>query len=730
MSESGPIISEDECNLDLQEKSEDLYDNITFFCRTEIKPKEPLDRFFYYKHGCSITHKFDYTFDKVHSKFDNASAYQKKHREFVVNYYFGGLIYQCKNYPNFTINLVNLKEQMGTVIFEMLYNISSQNLYRYCKFPFEFHKTQCNLGIDNEIFYNSYGFSICNNPKDRKNDDTWPLLSIIYTAFMQGNDTHFVEAFSDNNYPSLSDYSLKMLYELVAYDKYSVNHRRNIKYQSIIKHLREARHILGSSFILDSFALTAIQAHNLFSKECYFTYDEEEKTTSVVCDDNKFHNENNNGNMFYIFVEFNIYRLIVVFILIIFGLFINVYFIVLLKDSWKLLNCENQILMSSFVGAYLIYLITKIHHYIRPYFYDDFLKKNLESHFENDPGISMVNKTFSLLVWTFLYTFKESGVTIAIEETIFRSMNKLTCIIGFVIMINTFADMLFILKHKGKKHFVSYYKLSSTFIGLCFLGLAILASFIASSIFTHVSIYDTSEKFYQMQFQKTAYLQICKYSDSLINAKTGIAIHSWTSFIFSLFYTFVTVLFLLYYKLEQRTSYIDCDIDNLPNLKVTVYSLVGCYITYVISNGYYDYKNMILLTSEGETTDDQRTFDIAQHAMIFQTFSILFMINPIVQPIFIILSIKEMTKQHCVYWKRFWEIGLYKNITNLLWYPIETVYLFIKNFHCKRNSSKKRKKSIRKNPNIVEMTKKFPKYPSFTAALQKQLEIESIPNSN
>ncbi|CEF70737.1 Hypothetical protein SRAE_X000006800 [Strongyloides ratti] len=709
--------------------AESLLLNVSNQCVLNIKAETDLERFFHRKHSCTTLNKFDHLIETKYSKenFENKQYYLRKHKTIFKHYIYGGLNFLCKSYNNYTIKSEKLSkmEQLGINIFEILFNTTSVNLKRFCDFPREHHKDKCDIDLDNQLFYGTYGFKICSDGNIRTFFATWPVFSIVYSAFMQKNNTDIIEALSGKNYPFLSDSSIEMLYNLVAYDEYTVYHRRNIKYQSIIKHLREARQMLASSFILDSFSLTALQTHKMFSGNCRFIHKSEEVGSTIVdCNKERTSNENIDKNMFNIFVEYYIFSTIIVVILIIIGLFINCYFAVLLKDCWKKLNCENKILMTSFVIAYLIFLAVKFFHYLRPYFYGDFMEKKFIKHTETYPGISMVNKTYSLLTWTILYTFKETGLIVAIEETIFRSMNKLTCIIGFVIMINTFADMLFRLKNKKEKiRRMSYFKLSSTVIVSYLLGICILILVVVSSIFTYNSMNEISEIVHKMQVEKFAYLEICKYSNSFNEGKKGMNMYSWTSFSFLLIYTLLTIFFLLYYKLEQKTTNIELTFSNIQNLKSTVYSLVGGYITYIIANGYLDFKNIhYLMGSNGEGSDYDRTFEIAQHTMLYQIFSILLLINPIIQPILIILRLTEMKKQHCIYWNRFWEIGLSENITNMLWYPVVKIYLFFKYLNCRKCQSNIKNTKIRKNHTVFSMEKKFPRYPTFTASLKKNIE--------
>uniref|UniRef100_A0AAF5DP46 G-protein coupled receptors family 1 profile domain-containing protein n=1 Tax=Strongyloides stercoralis TaxID=6248 RepID=A0AAF5DP46_STRER len=721
-------ISEEECNGNLEEMAKILFDNVTRHCDDQnTQTKTKLELFLLDKHSCATLNKFKHSLltKNVNGK-ENKKYYAKKHRRIFEHYIYGGLNFLCKtnNMYNITNKNFTKMQQLGINIFEILFNTTSINLKRFCDFPRKHHKNKCDVDLDNELFYGTYGFKICLDGNHRTFFATWPVFSIVYSEFMQKNNTNIIEIFSGENYPYLSDASIEMLYKFVAYDEYTVYHRRNVKYQSIIKHLREARQMLVSPFILDSIFLTAIQAHKMFSGNCRFFHKSVEYgSTMVDCDKKQSNEEYKDKNIFYVFVEYYICSTIIVIILLFIGFFINIYFAVLLNDCWKKLNNENKILMTSLVLAYLIFLIVKLFHYLRPYFYNDFMEKNFIKHTETYPGISMVNKTYSLLTWTILYTFKETGILIAIEETIFRSMNKLTCIIGFVIMINTFADMLFRIKNKHEQKSISYYKLSSTLIVSYLLGICILVLVVVSSIFTYNSMDGISEIVHKMQVEKFAYLKICKYSNTFNEGKKGMNMYSWTSFIFVIFYTLLTILFLLYYKLEQKTTNIELTFSNIKNLKATVYSLVGGYITYIIANGYLDYKNILyLMGSKDGKNDYDRTFEMAEHTMFYQIFSILLLINPIVQPILIILRLTEMKKQHCIYWSRFWEIGLSENITNMLWYPITKIYLFFKYLNCRKCHSNIKNKKIKKNHNIVVMEKKFPKYPTFTTSLKKNIQ--------
>uniref|UniRef100_A0A0N5CAA3 G_PROTEIN_RECEP_F1_2 domain-containing protein n=1 Tax=Strongyloides papillosus TaxID=174720 RepID=A0A0N5CAA3_STREA len=378
-------------------------------------------------------------------------------------------------------------------------------------------------------------------------------------------------------------------------------------------------------------------------------------------------------------------------------------------------------LMTGFVGAYLILVMVKIFHYIRPYFYVNFLKKDLESHFDNYPGSSMVNKTYSLLVWTIMHTFKETRIEIAIEETVFRSMNKLTCIIGFVIMINTFFNILFKIKTRKIKRIPFSHKLSPISIASCFTGITILILIVASSIFTYNSMNGISDVIHKMEQEKLAYLHICKFSNSLNQGYIGISIYAYTSIVFAVLYTILTISFFLYYKLEKRSANDKKVFADIENLKVTVYTLVGGYLVYIAAHGFLDYKNTrALLESDNiGKNGENRTFEISENAMQYQVLSLIQLLNPIIQPVLVILRLVELRKQHCIYWNRFWEVGLFANINNMLWYPIVNIYIFLKLFNYKEYRNKMKELSNKKINKSVVLEKKFPKYPSFRMSLNK-----------
>uniref|UniRef100_A0A0K0FI48 G_PROTEIN_RECEP_F3_4 domain-containing protein n=1 Tax=Strongyloides venezuelensis TaxID=75913 RepID=A0A0K0FI48_STRVS len=701
-------------------KAGQLLANVTKFCRHKDtnRNETKVEKYFYHKHICDSLNKLN-TFKDSNKKI--LKQYNQKHNEFLTYYINGGLYFECNKHPNVTITVNDTMTQLGINIFDFLYNESSTNLAQFCEYPKKYHKKSCRLRLDSELFFDTYGFELCLYRDKKSFNETWSILSLVYSKYLLENTTEIIETFSGDNYPLLYETSIKYLYDNIVHDGYTTRYRRNIKYQKIIKHLQEMRHILGSSFVLESLSLTAIQAHKMFSGKCYFDNNTTSLWRRIHCNKSNPNEINKDENMFHTFTIYNYHSTIIAIVLLLIGLFINCYFSILLKDCWKNLDFENQMLMTGFVGAYLILVMVKIFHYIRPYFYDNFLEKELDSHFDNYPGPSMANKTYSLLIWTIMYTFRKTHIEIAFEETVFRCMNKLTCIIGFVIMINTFFSILFKIKTRKIKRIPLSHKLSPISIASCFTGITILVLIVASSIFTYNYMIDISDVISKMEEEKLAYLNICKYSISMNQGNLGMRIYTFTSITFAILYTVLTMIFFLYYKLEKRSANDKSVFADIENLKVTVYTLVGGYLVYIAAHGFLDYINTCVLLEENDIgkNGENRTVEISKNAVKYQVLSLIQLLNPIIQPILVIFRLVELRKQHFIYWNRFWEVSLIENIKNMLWYPIVNIYIFLKFLNFRECRNKMKELSNKKINRSVVLEKKFPKYPSFRTSLNK-----------
>uniref|UniRef100_A0A0N5CAA2 BTB domain-containing protein n=1 Tax=Strongyloides papillosus TaxID=174720 RepID=A0A0N5CAA2_STREA len=256
-------------------KAGQLLTNVTKYCRSKNtnKNETKVEKYFYHKHICDSLNKRN-TFKADNRKI--AELYDQKHKEFLTNYIYGGLYFECNKHPNMTIIVNDTKTELGINIFDFLYNESSTNLAQFCEYPKKFHSSNCSLTLDGELFFDTYGFEICLYRDKKSFNETWSILSLVYSKYLLENNTKIIEIFSGGNYPSLNETSIKYLYDNIVHDAYTTRYRRNIKYKKIIQHLQEIRHILGSSFVLESLPLTAIQAHKMFSGKCYF-----DNTTSL-----------------------------------------------------------------------------------------------------------------------------------------------------------------------------------------------------------------------------------------------------------------------------------------------------------------------------------------------------------------------------------------------------------------------------------------------------------------
>uniref|UniRef100_A0A0N4ZBX2 G_PROTEIN_RECEP_F3_4 domain-containing protein n=1 Tax=Parastrongyloides trichosuri TaxID=131310 RepID=A0A0N4ZBX2_PARTI len=620
-------------------------------------------------------------------------------------------LFSCKEYKNVSIKNFPEDQIFSQNIYNFLYNNEGEQKIHFCKTIEDKNKEKCKLTMDKVPIYDFFGYRICD--ESLKTEDfmkTWGTLSTLYdenlsTKNSSNDNDDTVEAIFSNdvyaNYKKMN-FSEKLI-KLIWLNNEVIKRRKGYEVTKYIKHSLEARRILGSSYVLNSFPITAIQAEKMFSTKCDFVEDNINNNIERHIQCNLTTEETNpKRKRFRVFVEYNYYRTIITVILILIGFLVNFYISFLIKKSWKKLNLEYRILITCFVTAYIIFLLTKLYHNFRQFTSNDYLSHEIHDYGYDDPGISIVNETFILNIWALFYTFNESGITIATEETIFRCTTQLTCIIGFVIMVNTFADILYL--KQGKQKEKKYYNLSMTFLISVLFGLGILILFILSSIFTYDKIKKFVAEINNVSDLTVFYEKLCDSSEVLLDAQFGITLYSWTSFSFLIVYTLLTIIFLFYYKIETRTSNMNECISKDKDLKHAVETLVGGYITYMISNAFCDYEMMQLILSKGNPAPNKRTFELAEHAMFYQMYSILFLINPIVQPILIIYRLSTLKKQHIILWHQFWTASPFKNFTNLLWYPIEKMYVGLKKFKYRR-FIENRKVDLKNSKSILILTK-------------------------